>query len=70
MLSAFRDTNSFISMLIVRRGGAGGQDWEINILFLWREREGEREKESERETGTLLYATVHSVIEISRQNLT
>ena len=47
MLSAFRDTNSFISMLIVRRGGAGGQDWEINILFLWREREGERERERE-----------------------
>ena len=59
-------------MLIVRRGGAGGQDWEINILFLLRERERERERERkrERETGTLLYATVPSVIEISRQNLT
>ena len=55
-------------MLIVRRGGAGVQDWEINILFLLRERG--RERKRERETGTLLYATVPSVIEISRQNLT
>ena len=48
MLSAFRDTNSFISMLIVRRGEAGGQDWEINILFLLRERGGERERKREK----------------------
>jgi len=36
-------------MLIVRRGGAGGQDWEINILFLLRERGRERKREREKQ---------------------
>lgn len=50
-LVLLRDTNSFISMLIVRRGGAGGQDWEINILFLFWESGKDRERERGRERG-------------------
>lgn len=60
LLSALRDSLSFISVLMVRRGGAGGQDEEINILFLFWMRERKTEN------NTALYATVHSVAGVSR----
>lgn len=62
LLSALRDSLSFISVLMVRRGGAGGQDEEINILFLFWMRERKAEN------NTALYATVHSVAGVSRRS--
>lgn len=62
LLSALRDSLSFISVLMVRRGGAGGQDEEINILFLFWMRERRAEN------NTALYAAVHSVAEVSRRS--